>query len=92
MALMKGDASMATNHKPVQGIDPVVYEQNRQKIAPTALQAYAGQWVAFSSDGSHILASGPDLATAETNLAALGIPGNAVGWERLPGPDEDTCI
>jgi hypothetical protein len=81
-----------TNNKARHEIDPVVYEQNRHHIPPEVLQPYAGQWVAFSSDGTHIVTSGADLATAEANLAVLGIPGNSVGWERLPGLDEDNCL
>jgi hypothetical protein len=83
---------MNTNNKAIHEIDPVVYEKNRHHIPPEVLEPYAGQWVAFSSDGAHILASGADLATAEANLAVLGIPGNSVGWERLPGSDEDTSL
>jgi hypothetical protein len=56
------------------------------------LLPYAGRWVAISADCTQVLASGPDLATAEANLAALGVPGNAVGWERVPGLDEETWL
>ena len=75
---------------PEQGIDTALYDRNRRRIPPEVLAPYAGQWVAISGDGTRILASGPDLEAAEANLAALGIPGNSVGWERIPGPDEDS--
>lgn len=85
-------AVMSTNNQHVAGLDVVVYEQNRRRIPQEEMEPFAGKWVAISGDGKRILASGADLATAEANLAALGIPGNSVGWERLPGPDEDTSL
>ncbi len=83
---------MNTNGQVVQQLDVLLYERNRRLIPQEDLEPYAGQWVAFSGDGTCVLTSGPDLATAEANLAALGIPGNSVGWERVPGLDEDTWL
>lgn len=83
--------AMNTNNKLAQ-IDMVRYAKNRRQISSEALAPYAGQWVAISGDGTCVLTSGHDLETAEANLAALGIPGNAVGWERIPGPDENTWL
>jgi hypothetical protein len=83
---------MNTNGAPPGGIDLAVYARNRSLIPPEDLEPYAGQWVAISSDGTRVLVSGPDLETAEANLAQLGIPGNAVGWERIPALDEDTWL
>jgi hypothetical protein len=83
---------MSTLPGPQKGIDIAAYDRNRRNIPPEVLEPYAGQWVAISGDGTRVLASGPDLATAEANLAALGIPGNAVGWERIPGPGEETWL
>jgi len=83
---------MSANNNSAPKIDMVRYGRNRRQIPYEDLAPYAGQWVAISGDGTHILTSGPDLETAEANLAALGIPGNAVGWERIPGPDENTWL
>lgn len=83
---------MGTPFGPETGIDTVIYDRNRRNIPPEALEPYAGQWVAISGDGTRVLAWGPDLATAEANLAALGIPGNGVGWERIPAEDEETWL
>jgi hypothetical protein len=83
---------MDADSKPDLLFDTVLYWENRQKMPPEALAPYAGQWVAISGDGLRVLASGPDLGAAEANLAKLGIPGNAVGWERVPGEDEDTWL
>jgi hypothetical protein len=73
-------------------MDVALYLENRRRIPPEELAPYAGQWVAFSGEGTRILASGPDLATAEANLAALGVPGDEVGWARIPGPGEDCWL
>jgi hypothetical protein len=83
---------MNNNGQVIQQLDVLLYERNRRLIPPEDLEPYAGQWIAISGDGTRVLASGSDLATAEANLAALGIPGNSVGWERLPGPDEDAWL
>jgi hypothetical protein len=83
---------MGTNHKPLHAIDIAVYDRNRRRIPPEVLEPYAGQWVAISGDGTQVLASGVDLETAEQNLAALGIPGNSVGWERIPRLDEESWL
>ena len=80
---------MSSNNAP---IDVVIFDRNRRKIPAEVLQPYAGLWVAISADGTRVLACGPDLASAEANLAAQGIPGNSVGWERIPGVDEDTWL
>jgi hypothetical protein len=82
----------ASNHKPSETIDLAAFERNRRQLPAEVFAPFAGQWVAISGDGTRILASGPDLETAEQNLAALGIPGNAVGWERVPGVEEDTWL
>src|SRR5262249_41759524 len=69
---------MNSNGQVIQQLDVLLFERNRPLIPQKDLEPYAGQWVAISGDGTRVLASGPDLATAEANLAALGIPGNAV--------------
>jgi hypothetical protein len=39
-----------------------------------------------------VVASGPDLEAVEQRLAALGIPGNSVGLERIPAEWEETWL
>jgi hypothetical protein len=80
------------NHRPKKEIDLALFQENWLKIPYATLQPYAGQWIAISGDGTTILASGPDLETAEKNLAALGIAGDEVGWDRVPGENEETWI
>ena len=83
---------MDKNGKAIEEIDVVRYMANRAKIPPEVLEPYAGQWVAFSGDGTRVVASGPDREAAEANLEALGIDRCTVGWARLPGPDEETWL
>jgi hypothetical protein len=83
---------MSANGPPESPIDVALFMKNRRLIPREMLEPFAGQWVAISGDGTRILASSPDLETAEANLAALGIPGNSVGWERIPGLDEHTWL
>ncbi len=83
---------MSSNDKPEPKFDVVQYSENRRKIPWKDLEPYAGQWVAISGDGTHVVASGPDIEAAEANLAALGIPGDTVGWARIPALDEDTWL
>ena len=82
----------AENQQPDLAVDLVVFARNRRQIPPEVLEPYAGQWVAISGDGTRVVASGPDLEAVEQNLAALGIPGNSVGLERVPAEGEDTWI
>ncbi len=79
---------MPNNGKPDVAIDMATFIRNRREIPQSVLAEYEGQWIAISGDGTRVLASGPDLETAEANLAAIGIPGNSVGWERIPAEDE----
>jgi hypothetical protein len=50
------------------------YHQNRRKFPLEELAKYAGQHVAFSPDGTRILASGADLDELDNKLTAAGIP------------------
>jgi hypothetical protein len=57
-----------------------LYEANRQKFPPEELAKYAGQFVAFSPEGTRILASGTTEDEVEKQLGALGIdPSQVVG-------------
>ena len=49
-----------------------LYETNRAKFSLADLQPYSGQWVAFSVDGSRILASAPTIAELDRRLTAVG--------------------
>ncbi len=56
------------------------YHQNRRNFPQDELAKYAGQYVAFSGDGTRILASGDTMEAVEEQLVAAGIdPSQVVG-------------
>lgn len=59
------------------------YETNRAKLSLAELQKLAGQWVAFSLDGSRILGSAETLAALEKQLTAVGVDAEQVAFERI---------
>jgi hypothetical protein len=83
---------MTANAKPHTPIDVVLYDRNRRQIPFETLAPYAGQWVAISGDGTRVIASGQSIEDLAAALKVAGIDGTAVGWERIPGLDEDTWL
>jgi hypothetical protein len=56
------------------------FHQNCNNFPPDELAKYAGQYVAFSGDGTRILASGDTMEAVEEKLVAAGIdPSQVVG-------------
>lgn len=63
------------------------FEENRARFSLDDLKRYEGQWVAFSQDGSRIIAGNKDLLVLEKLIRAAGEePGN-VGLERIEFED-----
>jgi hypothetical protein len=57
-----------------------LYEENRSKFPLDELAKYAGKHVAFSPDGTRIVASGESIEEVEEQLMAAGIdPSQVVG-------------
>lgn len=71
---------MSTSLKPVQ---PALsqYDTNRERFTVEQLQPYEGQWVAFSLDGSRIVAAAPDLLELDQRVNAAGEDPEQVGLE-----------
>jgi hypothetical protein len=66
--------------------------ENFNKFPREELLKYAGLYVAFSLDGSAILASGASEMAMEERLRELGIdPGRVIGTY-MPGEGEDTLF
>ena len=63
------------NHIPdsTEGVDLARYDENRAKYPPEQLLKYAGQYIAWNSDGTQVLTSGPDEETIERELESRGI-------------------
>jgi hypothetical protein len=55
--------------------------------APEELEQYRGNWIAFSADGSRIIASSPTLAGLDAQVRAAGDDPEQVLLERIPGSD-----
>jgi len=66
--------------------------ENFNKFPPEELFKYAGQYVAFSLDGSVILASGADWLEMEDRLKELGIDPSRVIGAYMPREDEHTLL
>lgn len=78
---------MGENHKVPEPPDLSTYHQNRRQFPPQELAKYAGQYVAFSPDGSRILASGNTMEEVEQKLIAAGIHPSQVVGSYVPPPD-----
>lgn len=63
------------------------YEANRAKFTAEELRQFEGQWVAFSRDGSRILASAETLRDLEERLAATRQDPQEVAFERIEFED-----
>jgi hypothetical protein len=59
------------------------YQHNRACFSVAQLAKYRGQWVAFSPDGSRILASSEDLVTLDSLPVAAGEDPEQVALERI---------
>jgi hypothetical protein len=68
---------MNNNPKQVPWLSARFFE-NRDKFPPEELQKFAGQYVAFSWDGSRILASAPGEEELWGRLESTGVDPNQV--------------
>ena len=71
-------------------IDMKVFIKNRSEIPPESLVKYGGQWVAWSQDGTHVVAASAESDEAVYRLLQqAGLEGSehVVGY--IPGPDDD---
>ena len=60
-----------------------VYEANRSRFTVEEMANYKGKWVAFSPDGSRIVANSGDLAELDRLVISSGEDPQAVGIERI---------
>ena len=69
-------------------MDIRTFRENRAKFTWDELAAYDGRWVAFSPDGSRIVASAVDLGELEPLIRAAGEDPDQVGYERIEFDDQ----
>jgi hypothetical protein len=65
---------------------PQFYE-NQRNYPRRELLCYAGQHIAWSWDGSRVLAADPDRRTLDQKLRAAGIDPSRVVHDFVPDPD-----
>jgi hypothetical protein len=66
------------------------YRENRARFPLQELGKYDGQWVAFSPDGQHIVASGSSIADVASELRSAQKALHGVVLERIEM--ESGCI
>ncbi len=59
------------------------YRQNRERFPATDLIPYDGQWVAFSTDGRQIVASGDSIGEVSERVGAARLDLDEVVLERI---------
>jgi hypothetical protein len=65
-------------------VDIVAFMKGRAELPDEELARYMGEHVAFSGDGTQILAHGPDLDAAVAQLEQRGIHFSEVVWSYIP--------
>jgi hypothetical protein len=83
---------MSTTHKSLTRPDLRNFDENRSKFSTDELRKYAGHAVAFSPDGTRIVADGPDFLTAWNRLKASGIDPSQFVWEDVPPLDAEDSL
>jgi hypothetical protein len=63
--------------------DMDVYDRNRATFSVLQLAPYEGQWVAFSSDGSQLIAAAQDLLELDRLVEEAGFNPEEVLFERI---------
>ncbi len=66
--------------------------QKRRQFSADELRSYEGKWVAISSDGSQILASGSTVIELTENVEAIGLKRTDYVMEPIPNLDESLLL
>ncbi len=76
----------------VPDFDGWSFSVNINKIPENEVAKHAGKHVAYSLDGTQILASGQDDEEVDKKLIAAGIQPSRVVHSYLPSPEEHTLL
>jgi hypothetical protein len=68
------------------------YRSNRARFPRAELAKYQGAWVAFSADGSRIVARGETVEQFEQQILAEGEDPQRVVREWVAGPEDDCLL
>jgi hypothetical protein len=69
-------------------MDMQLYLKNRHQFPHEALEKHAGRYIAWSPDGTRIIASAEDPLKLVETMDALGFDSSEVVIEPVPYPDE----
>jgi hypothetical protein len=83
---------MNANSERLEPPDLSHYEENRSKFPLEELAKYAGKHIAFSPDGTRIVASGDSFDEVVEKLQAAGIDFSQVVHSYIDSPDVDGRI
>lgn len=84
---------MSADHKVEDGwCNGALFIENTNRFPRDELARYAGKYVAWSLDGTRILASGDDYEALYRNVFAAGLRASQVVQSYLPGPEETTSL
>lgn len=73
--------------KNIPWVNAQLFNENNNKFSAEELLPYAGKYVAWSLDGTQILASGDNEMEMDQRLRQLGIDPSQVVGEYIPPPD-----
>jgi hypothetical protein len=72
---------------PSEPIDVLLFRRNRDQFPDELLEPHWGKQVAWSADGTRIIASGDDHKQLYERLAVLGVHPTEVVCEFIPDPN-----
>jgi hypothetical protein len=78
---------MSDQKASIPWLDYQTFEENRRRFPDEELWKYIGQAIAWSWDGTQILASGKDHAEVHKKLVAMGIDPSRVVFSCVDDPD-----
>jgi hypothetical protein len=82
------EKSVSANRPPLEPPDVTHFDANRSRVPAETLASYAGRHVAWSPDGTRILASGASPAEVDEQLASLGVHFSQVVHDYIDPLDE----
>lgn len=81
-----------TSERPFPIPDTRFYNQNRCSHSPESLLVYAGRTIAWTADGTQVVAAGDDFLTLWNQLKADGHDPSQYVYEDMPAEGEDTFL
>jgi hypothetical protein len=84
--------AMNDSNEEVPWHDGAAFIDNRNRIPAEEQLRHAGRRVAYSLDGTRIVASGRDDEELAAALRVAGIDPSRVVWSYIPGDNEDPLI